>query len=84
LEPIVAGLKNHWWIDRFSFFGVELDGDLAARICPMSKGGDCAFACILSYGSRTVRSQADAERGAGGPAGIRRIRRFGAVDAGIS
>jgi hypothetical protein len=83
LQSIMAGLKDHRWVSRFALNVVKLDGDLAPRIGPMSKGRNGAFAKVLCYRSRSVRTEADAERRPGGPGRVRRIGRFGTVDAGI-
>ncbi len=44
LQTIMAGLEDHRRFSRFALNVVKLDGDLAPRIGPMSKGRDCAFA----------------------------------------
>jgi hypothetical protein len=83
LQSIMAGLKHHGRIGRFVPCGVELDRDLAARIGPVAKRSDRPFAYILSYGSRSIRAQAHAERRTGRARRVRRIRSFGTVDARV-
>jgi hypothetical protein len=83
LQSIMAGLKDHRRLRRFALNLVKLDGDLAARIGPMSKGRNGAFAKVLCYRSRSVRTEAYAERRPGGPGRVGGIGRFGTVDAGI-
>jgi hypothetical protein len=83
LQAIMAGLKDHRRVSRFALNVVKLDGDLAARIGPMSKGRDGAFAKVLCYRGRSVRTEAYAERRPGGPGRVGRIGRFGTVDAGV-
>jgi hypothetical protein len=83
LQSIMAGLKDH---RRFSWFAlnvVKLDGDLAARIGPMSKGRNGAFAKILCDGGGSVRTEAYAERRPGGPGRVGGVGRFRTVDAGV-
>jgi hypothetical protein len=81
LQSIMAGLKHHGRIGWFVPCAVELDRDLASGIGPVAKGRDRPFAYILRYGSRTVRSQAHAERRTGRAGRVRRIRSFGSIDA---
>jgi hypothetical protein len=83
LQSIMAGLKDHRRVSRFALNVVKLDGDLAPRIGPMSKGRDGAFAKVLCYRSRSVRTEAYAERRPGGPGRVGGIGRFRTVDAGI-
>ena len=83
LQSIVTGLKDHRRVSRFALDVVELDGDLASRIGPMSKGRNGAFAKVLCYRSRSVRTEAYAERRPGGPGSVGGIGRFRTVDAGI-
>jgi hypothetical protein len=83
LQSVVAGLKYHRWVSGFAFNVIELDGDLASRICPVSKRSDRAFASVLCYGSRSIRTEADAECRSCRRARIARFRRFRTVDAGI-
>jgi hypothetical protein len=83
LQSIVAGLKDHRRIGRFALHLVELDGDLAPGIRPMSKRGNGAFAEILGHRGRSIRTEAYAECWPGGAGSIRRIRRFRTVDTGV-
>ena len=83
LQSIMAGLKDHRRLSRFALNLVKLDGHLAARIGPMSKGSNGAFAKVLCYRSRSVRTEAYAERRPGGPGRVGGIGRFRTVDAGI-
>jgi hypothetical protein len=83
LQSIMAGLKDHRRVSRFALNVVKLDGDLAPRIGPMSKGRDGTFAKVLCYRSRSVRTEAYAERRPGGPGRVGGIGRFRTVDAGI-
>jgi hypothetical protein len=84
LQSIMAGLKDHRRVSRFTLDLVKLDGDLASRIGPMSKGRNGAFfAKVLCYRSRSVRTEAYAERRPGGPGSVGGIGRFRTVDAGI-
>jgi hypothetical protein len=83
LQSIMAGLKDHRSVSRFTLDVVKLDGDLASRIGPMSKGRNGAFAKVLCYRSRSVRAEAYAERRPGRPGRVGGIGRFRTVDAGI-